>query len=102
MPSTTAMVLVSPPCLRIGRQTERWPSTRTMLVWIACASRALPTSRTSTDACPTGLQRHVIDGLRSGCLAVGVEVVVVGTDLYVACRKNQVALVDRPNHIHHR
>ena len=32
IPSTTAIVLVSPPCFRIGRYTEGCPSTRTMLV----------------------------------------------------------------------
>ena len=31
-PSTTAMVLVLPPCFMMGRNTDRWPSTRTMLV----------------------------------------------------------------------
>ena len=29
--STTAIVLVSPPCLSTGRYTDLWPSTRTML-----------------------------------------------------------------------
>ena len=33
-PSTTAMVLVSPPCLSTGVYTERCPSTRTTLFWI--------------------------------------------------------------------
>ena len=32
MPSTTAIVLESPPCFRIGKYTDRWPSTRTILV----------------------------------------------------------------------
>ena len=53
MPSTTAMVLASPPCLSTGRYTDGCPSTRTMLYWICEASSALPTSATSTEALPT-------------------------------------------------
>ena len=44
-PSTTAIVLVSPPCFSTGRYTDGWPSTRTMLFWIWLASSAWPTSR---------------------------------------------------------
>jgi hypothetical protein len=50
MPSTTAIVFASALDLRIGRYTERWPSIRTMLVWIAESSFALPTSATRTGA----------------------------------------------------
>ncbi len=48
MPSTTAMVLVSPPCFMMGKYAECWPFTRTMLYWIWAASLASPTSPTET------------------------------------------------------
>ena len=58
-PSTTAIVLESPPCFSTGWQAERWPSTRTMLVCSWEASMASPTSPTMTDDWPT-----VFSGMR--------------------------------------
>ncbi len=59
MPSTTAMVLESPPCLRIGRYTERCPLTRTTLYCSVCESTASPMSDTRTGDCPT-----ILSGVR--------------------------------------
>ena len=59
-PSTTAMVLESPPCLSTGRYTEPWLLTRTLLTWICEPSTALPTSATSTEALPTVLSGRAL------------------------------------------
>ena len=55
MPSTTAIVFVSPPCFMIGRYADSWPSTRTMLLWIWLPSTARPTSPIVTVDVPTVL-----------------------------------------------
>ena len=43
-PSTIAIVLLLPPCFRMGRYTDFCPSTRTMLYWMAEESSACPMS----------------------------------------------------------
>ena len=43
--STTAIVLVCPPCFMMGRKTDRCPPTRTMPSWIVEASLADPRSK---------------------------------------------------------
>src|SRR4029077_6548111 len=45
-------------------------------------------------------QRHAVDELCGGRLAVGVQVVIDGTDLNVAGGENEVALVDGAHHVH--
>ena len=61
MPLTMAIVLLSPPCFRIGRYTDFWPSTRTMLVWIAAASAAWPISATINTLLPLDFKRQPIN-----------------------------------------
>ena len=99
-PSTTAIVLVSPPCFSTGIYTDRCPSTRTTLVWICCESLATPMSATRTGASPTVFSGRSLISATLLKLAVGVNVVIQGPDLNVARRQNQVRVVHRPNHIH--
>ena len=49
---------------------------------------------------PDDLERHRVDLLRGGHLAVGVEVVILGADAHVAGGQDEVGLVDAVHHIH--
>ena len=51
-PSTTAMVLVSPPCFSTGRYTDFCPSTRTRFVWMEDESFVTPRSAILTGSAP--------------------------------------------------
>ena len=48
-----------------------------------------------------GLQRQVVDLIHHRNLAVGIDVVILGANAHIACRKNQVGLVQRIHHIRH-
>ena len=51
---------------------------------------------------PHRLDRHLINLVRVRNLAIGVQVVIDRPDLHVARGQNEVALVHRAHHIHHR
>ena len=50
---------------------------------------------------PGRLERNVVELLDALHHGVGVDVVVVGADLYVSGGQNQVVLVDGIDHVHH-
>ena len=45
-------------------------------------------------------QGHAVDELGGRCLAVGIQIVIDGSDFDVAGGKNEIALVDGANHVH--
>ena len=71
-----------------------------MLYWIWLASLASPMSPTETQLCPTVLIGTSIQLLHLLHQAVGVDVVIERPHLHVAGRQNQVALVERVDHVH--
>ena len=73
---------------------------RTMLYCSWLASLALPTSPTVTQLRAHGLDRNVVQILNILHQAVGVDVIIVGPILDVARGQNQIAVVDRIDHVH--
>ena len=67
--ASTTVVVDASECLRMARNVERWPFTRTMLVWGAKPKWTLPTSPTSTGAPFTTL----IGSLLNSSVVSGLE-----------------------------
>ena len=48
------------------------------------------------------LDGHGVDLLDDRNLAVGIDVVILRSNAHIARRKNEVRLIDRSHHVHHR
>ena len=100
MPLTMVMVLLSPPLLEYGNIHRPLPIDADDVGLDGPRVFRFADIRHHDGGVADRLQRQVVDLFRSRDLAVGVNVVILGTDTNITSRQDEIGFVYRPDHVH--